>query len=156
MVTCTPHAETRQRIILLANQPRMFRQLLQRALARASDRQVILEVDTPQQAELLLEQVSAHWLLLSLGPTGEMPAMALRLMAIAGEMSALALRLIARHPHLSLLAIAVDRGRMEVMLARPGRPHRHVPLEDAGLASLLSILRHGEQAPEIIAAGGST
>ncbi len=154
MVTCTvtstggssqatsPHAETRQRIILLANQPRMFRQLLQRALARASDRQVILEVDTPQQAELLLEQVSAHWLLLSLGPTGEMPAMALRLMA--------------RHPHLSLLAIAVDRGRMEVMLARPGRPHRHVPLEDAGLASLLSILRHGEQAPEIIAAGGST
>lgn len=119
----------------------MFRQLLQRALARTSDRQVILEVDNTQQAELLLEQVPVHWLVLSLGPAGEIPAVALRLMA--------------RHPHLSLLAIAVDQGQMEVMLARPGQPHRHVPLKDAGLASLLSILQQGEQAPEIAAFTGS-
>lgn len=117
------------RVVLLANRPRMFREMLHRALDRIPGAQLILETERPQQVPGILARVEADWLIITLTAQGKLPKPVEEA--------------IEQNPSLSVLGFSEDTGHVEVQMkvhSNKDRERRHYSLNDISLLELLSIL----------------
>lgn len=121
------------RIVVLANQPRMFRELLHRALGQIPGAQLILETEDPLQVPGILSRVQTDWLVVSLNSEDELPKSVRKA--------------IEEHPALSVLGFSEDSSRVEVqkkMHEKGNRTRRSYALENVSLPELLSILENDQ------------
>lgn len=131
--------DSQTQIIVLANQPRMLREMLHRVLAAAGGEQLIVEIDDPNRIPAILRRIRVDWLILSL-PTLLQPPAPLQ-------------EAIARAPSLSLLGISKDGAHVQVRkpeedgyptagIIRDGESSstRHFTLVEAALPDLLAVL----------------
>jgi DNA-binding NarL/FixJ family response regulator len=109
--------------IILANKPRLLRGMLKRVLQKVPDFQVVGEVLDPARLSATIEKTEAQWVVLSLSPTGKMPAMAETLLAV--------------HPTICILAVAMDGSRVKVKWVEP----HEQDLNGLLLEELLAIMR---------------
>jgi hypothetical protein len=116
-------------IILLANQPRIFRELLHRALDTAQSSQLIVEVSDLKRLPKILDRVHARWLVITLDPEQQVPP------PISD--------LIDQHPDVSVIGVSADGSRVGILdthtahLNGPRQWYRH---ENMSLAELLAVL----------------
>lgn len=115
-------------LVILANEPRMLREMLQRALDSTPGFIVVDQNADLHQLSDLLQQVQLDWLVVSLGTEGE----------IARE----ALAWLKRSPSLSLLALAADGARGEVFIKTGGHEVLKFSLLEMTLTTLVSILSY--------------
>lgn len=114
------------RRIILANQPRLLREMLSRVFAATPSLQVVGEVDNFVGLAELLTQVKAHWLIVTLDSEGQSP------LRVSNAGTGL--------PTTSLMAISADGRQVEVQTAMAdGGVHQYI-LYDVSLAVLLAIL----------------
>jgi hypothetical protein len=59
--------------VILANEPRLLREMLKRVFDRAPDFQPVAEVTDTTQLASAVERANAHWVIVSLPRSGEMP-----------------------------------------------------------------------------------
>ena len=88
------------RIVVLANQPRMFREMLHRALGQIPGAQLILETEDPLQVPSILSRFQTDWPIVSLNSEDELPKSVKKA--------------IKEHPALSVLGFSEDSSRVEV------------------------------------------
>jgi hypothetical protein len=115
-------------LIVLANEPRMMREMLQRALDSAPGCIVVDQCADLVHLNDLIQQVQLDWLVVSLGSDGE----------IARE----ALSCMKRTPTLSLMALSPDGARVEVLIRTGGQEITCFSLIEITLTALVSILRY--------------
>lgn len=60
--------------VILANEPRLLREMLKRVITRAPELQVVGEVTDPTELSPLLRQTHAQWIIVSLWPEGLVPS----------------------------------------------------------------------------------
>jgi hypothetical protein len=113
--------ETHQ--IILANEPRLLRGLLRRAINKIPGLDVVDEVENVSRLPSAVKQWNAEWLVVPLLSDGEMPH---NLASLLRE-----------HASLSLLGMAGDGS--EVRILRPERPEER--LCDLSLAELVAVFR---------------
>src|SRR5262249_21992068 len=118
----TPH------LIVLANEPRLLREMLRRALDRTPGVIVVEESSDLNKLAEIFRQVQIDWLVITLNGDQRLTAQAHQLLT--------------RLPSLSLLALAVDGSRLEVRIHAYQRGILKYLLEDISLTTLLSILRY--------------
>lgn len=121
------------KIILLATQPRMLREMLHRALEKASDMQLVVETDTPDQVSALLSRVQADWLVTTLDEDNRL-AEPVR-------------SAIAQNPDVSVIGLSADGSHAEVRGTEGvdgNRKHERYHLDDISLSDLMSILRNND------------
>lgn len=109
--------------IILANEPRLLRGLLRRAIAKFPGLDVVDEVENVSRLPSAVKQWNAEWLVVSPWSDGEMPY---NLASLRKE-----------HASLSLLGIADDAS--EVRILRPELPEER--LCDLSLAELVAVFR---------------
>lgn len=109
--------------IILANKPRLLRGMLKRVLQKVPDFQVVGEVLDPARLSATIEKTEAQWVVLSLSPAGNMPAMAETLLAV--------------HPTICILAVAMDGSRVKVKRVEP----HEQDLNGLLLEELLAVMR---------------
>jgi hypothetical protein len=109
--------------IILANEPRLLRGLLRRAIAKVPGLDVVDEVENVSRLPSAVKQWNADWLVVSLWSDGEMP-------------SNLA-SLLEDHGSLYLLGMAGDGS--EVRILRPELPEKRMC--DLSLAELVAVFR---------------
>jgi DNA-binding NarL/FixJ family response regulator len=117
------------KIILLANQPRMLREMLHRALDKTPDVRLVLETDKPKRIPKILDRVRADWLITSLDEEDQLPQPVREA--------------IEQNPSVSVLGLSADGSHVEVRGARSddgNREGRRYSLENISLAELLTIL----------------
>jgi hypothetical protein len=116
-------------LIILNNEPRMMREMLQRALDSTTGFIVVDQCSDLNQMSELLQQVQLDWLVVTLGPDG----------TISRE----AITLLKRTPSLSLMALSPDGVRAEVLI-KCGREQEinAFHLIEIRLTALVSILRY--------------
>lgn len=110
--------------VILANRSRLLRGMLRRAVSRVPDLEVVGEVDTLAALPPLVEQRSAHWVIVSLWPGEDLPD------ALAS--------ILEEHPTLCLMGMAVDGSRARIHCA--GLPERTLP--GLSLDEMLEALRN--------------
>lgn len=115
-------------LIVLANEPRMLREMLQRALDGTPGFIVVDQNADLHQLSDLLQQVQLDWLVVTLGGGGE----------IARE----ALTWLKRSPSLSLLALTPDGAQGEVFVKTVKYEVLKFSLLELTLATLVSILSY--------------
>lgn len=114
------------RRIILANQPRLLREMLSRVFAATPGLQVVGEVENFVGLAELMTQVKAHWLIVTLDGEGQSP------LRVSNPGTGL--------PTTSLMAISADGRQVEVQTAMAdGGVHQYI-LYDVSLAVLLAIL----------------
>lgn len=114
------------RRIILANQPRLLREMLSRVFAATPGLQVVGEVENFVGLAEVMTQVKAHWLIVTLDNEGQSP------LHISSAGTGL--------PTTSLMAISADGRQVEVQTAMAdGGVHQYI-LYDVSLAVLLAIL----------------
>lgn len=86
--------------VILANRPRLFREMLLRVLSKDIDLEVVAEIVNLDDLPEAIRQTSAHWVLVSLLPSGNLPFYTDLLMNL--------------YPKLSVLALAGDGSQMKV------------------------------------------
>jgi DNA-binding NarL/FixJ family response regulator len=91
------------RRVLLANEPRLFREMLQRVMQNTPGLEVVGEVTDPHALRAAMGTTGAHWLVVSLTPDGELPA-------VVGE-------LLVEFPSLCVLGVADDGSRAVIKWA---------------------------------------
>jgi DNA-binding NarL/FixJ family response regulator len=128
----TPH------LIVLANEPRMLRDMLQRALDNTPGFIVVDQTDDLNQLTALFQQVQIDWLVVTLDRDGN----------ITRE----AQTCFKRIPSLSLLALAADAARADVFLKTTRQGVLKFSLIEMTLAALVSILRYKSDDPHLPAA----
>jgi len=112
--------------IILANQPRLLREMLSRVFATIPTLQVVGEVDNFLGLAELIPRVQAHWLIVTLDSEGHSP------LRVSNPGTGL--------PTTSLMAISADGRQVEVQTAMAdGGVHQYI-LYDVSLAVLLAIL----------------
>ncbi len=120
------------KIILLATQPRMLREMLHRALEKAPDLRLVLETDKPYQISALLKRIQADWVVTTLTEEDRLP-----------EPVRAAIE---QHPTVSVVGLSADGSHAEVqaMADESGNLQRQrYSLQDVSLAELLQILGDG-------------
>ncbi len=121
--------DNRLHIVLLANQPRMFRTMLRQILENLPGAQLTLEVKDPWRIPAVLERVRADWLIASLTENGQLPATAIEVAA--------------QNPDLSVMGISTDGNHLEIQLRTQAGERieqlRHA-LDGVSLDELLLIL----------------
>jgi DNA-binding NarL/FixJ family response regulator len=117
------HAELRR--IILANQPRLLRKMLQRAIDHAPGLRVVGEISEPGGLAALLDQTGADWVIISLKPNGKTPD------AVD--------RLLADYPSLRILAVAADGSQAKLVWTASYVE----PLGELSLDRLLTLLSRG-------------
>jgi DNA-binding NarL/FixJ family response regulator len=125
----SPNRNEQVKIILLANQPRMLREMLHRALDRTPDVRLVLETDKPNQIPRILDRVRADWLIASLNEDEQLP----RPVQEA----------IQQNPSVSVLGLSADGSHVEVRGAvshGESSEGRRYSLENISLSELLTIL----------------
>jgi len=120
------------RIIVLANQPRMLREMLHRALDKTPNVRLVLETDTPNQIPNLLNRVQADWLIASLDNEEELPP------AVEEALE--------ENPSLSVLGLSADGSHVEVQHAEDDGSHeqKRFSLANITLSDLMDILSDGQ------------
>ncbi len=112
--------------IVVANGPRLLRQLLCRALGTLPDFQVMSVLVDPTGLTRLIERVEPDWLITSLGPDGRLPEM------IESHR--------AQYPSLNLLGVALDGSRISI---RCGKWREEETWMDITFEDVIHILRTG-------------
>jgi DNA-binding NarL/FixJ family response regulator len=112
--------------IVVANSPRLFRQLVRRALGAIADWEVVGVAANPIELAHLVEYADPDWLIASLEIDGRLPTMVESLLA--------------RFPSVSVLGIALDGSRVKIR--RMGWREEET-LTDATFDELVSALRRG-------------
>jgi|GEM_PF-2491418 len=114
------------RRIILANQPRLLREMLSRVFAATPGLQVVGEVENFVGLAEVMTQVKAHWLIVTLDNEDQSP------LRVSNAGTGL--------PTTSLMAISADGRQVEVQTAMAdGGVHQYI-LYDVSLAVLLAIL----------------
>lgn len=114
------------RRIILANQPRLLREMLSRVFAATTGLQVVGEVENFVGLAEVMTQVKAHWLIVTLDNEDQSP------LRVSNPGTGL--------PTTSLMAISADGRQVEVQTAMAdGGVHQYI-LYDVSLAVLLAIL----------------
>ncbi len=121
-ILCAVQAGSIRRIIL-ANEPRLFRQMLERAIKGALGLQVIGEVARSDDLVRILEHTDVQWVIMTLPSNGKIPQMAEYLLH--------------KHPSLNILAVAPD-GRNSVKKSMGS--HEEI-FRNLSLDELIAILR---------------
>ena len=121
----SPAAAQLQRIIL-ANQPRLLREMLGHVFAATPGLQVVAALDDATELSDVIGQAQAHWVVVTLGGDNWEPIQALS-KPMAG-------------PVPSLLAISADGKQVEVHTPTPGGSVQSYSFYDISLANLLAIL----------------
>lgn len=91
--------------VILANDSRLLREMLRRVLGRASQIEIVAEVDDFRQLEPILTRTDAHWIIVSLTPEGEFPGIVKSLLQM--------------HSTTQVLAMAVDGSTVKVLHMAP-------------------------------------
>lgn len=135
-LTKSPMATTvsQLRRIILANQPRLLREMLGHVFAVTPGLQVVAEVDAPSQLLTVLGETEAHWLIVTLDShtleNTHWPS--------PSQINALAAKIIATP--VSLMAISPDGRQVEIQTTETEGGRHTYTLYDISLAHLLSIL----------------
>jgi hypothetical protein len=118
--------------VILANQPRLFREMLRVVLDRTPGLHVVADSNQLQDLEAIFQQTQVEWLVVTLGADGQTPEDAQTLL---NEQRVDA-----------ILAISLDGSNL-VMISRlgPGQYLRQ-PLHNISLHQLLSLLNHAGSA----------
>ncbi|MGH2523082.1 MAG: hypothetical protein ACRDH2_11315 [Anaerolineales bacterium] len=85
---------SKTRRIILANEPRLLREMFKRVIRTIPDLEVVGEASSLEALEPLIEQTQAQWVVVSLIASGQMPESVERLLS--------------QHPTLRILAVAED------------------------------------------------
>ena len=112
--------------VILANEPRLLRGMLRRAIARAPGLQVVGETSDLDDLPALVRKSGSHWAIVSLWPPG-LPPFAIR-------------ALLLEQPALSVLGVAADGSQARIARLTWQEETR----EGLSLADLLSILQQKE------------
>lgn len=91
---------TRPIRVILANEPRLFRDMLERVFNKQIDLQVVAEVLNWSRLSTVIARTRADWVVVSLLPNGEFPAYADLLIGL--------------HPQIGVLAVAWDGSQIKV------------------------------------------
>jgi DNA-binding NarL/FixJ family response regulator len=110
--------------VFLANQPRLVRQMLRRAIQRTPDLQVVGESGQADSVLDIPEETPLDWLIVSLTEHGTIPHEFLHL--------------IERHPSIRVLGISLDGNELALEDGLSGEK-RH--LSDVSLTDLISLLQ---------------
>ncbi len=122
--------ETSAKVIVVANRPRFFRELLYRALTTASEAFQVLELTDESELGKALRNLPADWVILTSEEEAKLPA--------AAE------SLLAARPALSAVAVSPDGARVEVIAAGThGRTRQDY--QNISLAQLIAVLAAGPQ-----------
>src|SRR5690606_31875452 len=115
------------KVIVVANHPRFFRELLYRALATASEAFHVMEIADESQLAKSLKGQQADWVIV----TSEEGA----------SLSSAAESLLAAQPSLSAVAVSPDGARVEVIAANAGKGERtRQDYWNISLAQLIAVL----------------
>lgn len=117
-----PDVTPRASKIILANQPRLLRGMLKRALQRVPGLCVVEEIVDIANIPGAIERKSANWVIVSFPVNGEIPD------AIHALLTA--------HPHIGVLAIATDGSQAKIMWKEP-----QIKEVNPSLNELIAILR---------------
>lgn len=109
--------------IFLANQPRLLRQMLRRAIQKSPDLRVVGEGQRLVSVAALPEIMNIDWFVVSLGQNGQLPV--------------LFQKLAEKYPPLKVIGISNDGN--EVTLKEGTEPGRRI--ENISLQSLLDLFR---------------
>jgi len=115
------------RRVILANESRLIREMLERVIKKVPDLEVVGHAADAVRLPSLLEETDAQWVIVSLLPDSKIPAVADSLLA--------------EHSSLRVLAIAVDGSQVK---AKWVEPHEK-DLGDLSLEELIDILEDGRQ-----------
>jgi hypothetical protein len=123
-----PKAARTPHLIALANEPRMLREMLHRALDNTPGVIVVEQSSDLQRLVDIFQQVQMDWLVVTLDEEERLPRQAFLLLN--------------RIPSLSLLAISMDGSHIEVHIKTPEHRVLRYVLEEITLTTLISILRY--------------
>jgi hypothetical protein len=113
--------------IILANQPRLLREMLGHVFAATPGLQVVAEIDDPAHLPAALAQAEVHWLIVTLDDGNWLPP------EVDGQTEETA-------TPSSLMAISPDGRQIEVQKTTTEGDRQTYALYDISLANLLSIL----------------
>ena len=108
--------------VILANEPRLFREMLERVFKKQIDLQVVAEVLNFSQLPDVIARTGADWVVVSLLPNGELPDYADVLISL--------------HPRIGVLAVAWDGSQVKVKSSHLAEEE----LVGISLTDLLTIL----------------
>jgi hypothetical protein len=131
----TPHELSKANFVILANKPRMLRQMLRRAIKDTPDLQVVAEIwDLTMLSNASLPGKmgwrNIHWLVVTLSENSRIPYL---VRALQGE-----------YPSLSVLAVSMDGSQIKTRVPVEGMAgsFRTFALKNVSLKKLISILQH--------------
>lgn len=111
------------RRIVLANEPRLLREMLQRVVDKQPDLQVVSEVSDWAELPSTIERTEAQWVILPLLADGKMPAIVDSLLSTS--------------PTLHILAVAMDGSRIKMKCGASEEEW----LNNLSLDALIALLR---------------
>lgn len=117
----------RQSRIILANQPRLLREMLKRVILQSRELKLVGEIAHSvnlNEIEEIIEQTDAQWIVLTLSADGQ----------ISEETE----MLLVNHPTLSVLAVAMDGSQFKVLWTDPQLTERD--LSSVSLTELVDVL----------------
>jgi DNA-binding NarL/FixJ family response regulator len=127
MMTVTGHERPqRANVILLANRPRMLRELMHQLLRRIPQTRFVFEFTDEDELSELLDAVHAQWLVISLEVDGSLPAGIEEIML--------------RHPDLEVLAMSENGEYLEIVTTQKEIQRNRIPLADISLNDLADVL----------------
>jgi hypothetical protein len=126
-------SETKSNVIVVANRPRIFRELLHLALTTALERFTVFEVSAETELGKALKVISADWVIVTCADDHSLPSQA------QAALNA--------QPALSAIAVSPDGSQVEVMASGTGGRSRRVH-HNISLAELVSVL---SQTPQPVA-----
>lgn len=104
------------RRVILANKPRLLREMLKRVIEKVPDLEVVGEVGDLAKSAALVEQTQAQWVVVSPSPAGNMPEAvellfaarpSIRVLAVAGDGSQVMLKWVESHEE-DLSGVSLD------------------------------------------------
>ena len=114
--------EQEQIRVILANEPRLLREMLKRVFNKRFDLDVVAEVTNLSRLPVIIDRTHPQWVVVSLLPNGDFPSYALALPSL--------------YPRVGLVAVAADGSRVKV---KSGDLFER-DLEGISLGDLLAIL----------------
>jgi len=112
-----------QQRIILANRPRLLREIIKRAFQRYPDMRIVGELSESINLLQCIEQLRAHWIVISLSPNGKFPEFVDLLMH--------------DYPNIGVLAFATDGSKAK---ARCG-DNSEEDLSNMTLNELMEVIR---------------
>jgi hypothetical protein len=122
-------------LVVLANRPRMLREMLRQAIQYAPDLAVLTEVEDLVQKAKTVKWEGVHWLVVTLPRLGRIPHQARLLQR--------------RYPGLSVLAVSTDGSQIKARVPVEGmvQSYRTFVLTNVTLLQLLAVLRRRSADP---------